>query len=353
MKYRLAFRSYRRPFGQPLQTHHGNWCVREGVLLRLEDEDGQVGFGEVAPLPWFGSEPLEQALNFCQHMVQEMAQGIPEETILSIPSTLPACRFGFESAIDNPKSKIQNPKSKISYSGLLPAGRAAVEQWRTLWAKGYRTFKWKIGVAPIQEELAWFKQLTHQLGQHAVRTGSSVRLRLDANGGLMVEDAEQWLENCDRAEVPIEFLEQPLPVEQFEAMVRLSEQYTTPLALDESVATLTQLQTCYERGWRGVFTIKPAIAGSPIRLRQLCQKDPLDIVFSSVFETSIGRRAILDLAADIQSTPWGAEVDISPDRTRQRPNRALGFGTQHWFCENDPLDDPDPERLWQALRFPP
>ena len=50
MSYRFEFRPYHRRFRQPVRTHHGDWQVREGLILKLTDEDGCSGFGEVAPL---------------------------------------------------------------------------------------------------------------------------------------------------------------------------------------------------------------------------------------------------------------------------------------------------------------
>lgn len=328
---KLEFRPYRRQFKQPLQTHHGEWHFREGIILRLVQETG-IGFGEVAPLSWFGSESFEQALGFCCQLPTE----ITADTIFSIPSTLPACQFGFESAWDraiSSQSKIpfgstqgeQHPKSKITLSGLLPTGKAALQAWSALWRQGYRTFKWKIGVASTQEEIKIFDQLIQALP-------AAAKLRLDANGGLSCQAATEWLQVCDS--VGIEFLEQPLPIDQFDAMLELNSRYTTPLALDESIATLNQLQECYRKGWRGIFVIKPAIAGSPAKLRQFCQTHTIDAVFSSVFETAIGRQAALQLAAELS-----------------RDNRAVGFGVHHWFGEDDRLDQPalDFEQLWNSL----
>jgi len=59
--------------------------------------------------------------------------------------------------------------------------------------------------------------------------------------GTPKQEANEWLRACDQ--VGVEFLEQPLPVAQFDAMLELSDRYSTQLALDESVATLDQLQT--------------------------------------------------------------------------------------------------------------
>jgi O-succinylbenzoate synthase len=342
--YRFEFHPYRRPFKHPLTTHHGVWDVREGIILRLKHETGRVGWGEIAPIPWFGSETIEQALDFCR----QLPPILTTETIFSIPPELPACQFGFESAwewregenisdvkmdvgtrgrgdaqkdfhgfavndssrVSNLNSKIQNLKPKITYSHLLPAGEAVLQSWQTPWTQGSRTFKWKIGVVAIEEELRIFNQLIESLPP-------SAQLRLDANGGLTQQQAHHWLKAADEVGM-VEFLEQPLPPEQFDVMLEMSHQYLTPLALDESVATLDQLEDCYQRGWWGIFVIKAAIAGSPRRLRHFCQNHKIDAVFSSVFESAIARKAVLQLAAELTS-----------------PSRAVGFGVHHWF-ENNP-----------------
>jgi O-succinylbenzoate synthase len=316
MLYQFDFRLYQRPFKRPLSTHHGNWTVREGIILRLIDEAGKMSWGEIAPIPWFGSETLEQALDFCQ----QLSQYITTDTIFSIPNQLPACQFGFESAwqMRNGESG-ESSQSQITYSYLLPTGEAALQAWQIPWQQGNRTYKWKIGVATIEEELNVFNQLIQSLP-------SSAQLRLDANGGLTEKDAHQWLKIADKTGM-VEFIEQPFPPEQLNLMLEMATQYSTPIALDESVATLNQLQDCYQKGWRGIFVIKAAIAGSPKCLRQFCQTHEIDAVFSSVFESAIARKAVLQLATELSN-----------------PNRAVGFGVNHWFNEND---ETWIEQLWQ------
>jgi o-succinylbenzoate synthase len=313
--YKFEFRPYQRRFLRSLTTNHGTWDIREGIILRLTDKSGKVGWGEIAPISWFGSETLEQALDFCRQLPEK----ITDEIIFSIPDELPACQFGFESAweMGSGRDNFITPNSSLFYSALLPAGEAALNQWETLWQKGYHTFKWKIGVYAIADELEIFESLIHTLP-------ASTKLRLDANGGLTYEEANLWLWNCDNlkanGEIPleIEFLEQPLPVEQFQGMLKLSLSYETAIALDESVATLGQLAACYQQGWRGIFVIKPGIVGSPSRLRKFCHQHQIDTVFSSVFETAIGRQASLQLAAELSQN-----------------NRAVGFGIDHFFEQEE------------------
>ncbi len=328
MRYQFKFRPYQRRFLRSLTTNHGKWDIREGIILRLNNESGKVGWGEIAPISWFGSETLEQALNFCRQLPGE----ITDEIIFSIPDELPACQFGFESAwewgsggageqgsrgAEEKNLNLSSALHSLPYSGLLPSGEAALNQWEKLWQQGYRTFKWKIAVDAIADELEIFESLIQTLP-------AFTKLRLDANGGLTYEEASLWLRTCDNLkanpELPleIEFIEQPLPVEQFQEMLELSTSYETAIALDESVATLGQLAACYQQGWRGIFVIKPGIVGSPSRLRKFCHQHQIDTVFSSVFETAIGRQAALQLAAELSQN-----------------NRAIGFGIDHFFEQEE------------------
>ena len=375
MPYKLEFRTYQRKFKRPLRTSHGVWDVREGIILRLTDENGQIGWGEIAPLSWFGSESFDQALDFCC----QLSAIISEETIFAISAELPACQFGFESALLNSRSPLTplnkggtinilkvplikgdlggsrlslkptfivgsvlschqlpepgSEKENNRYSGLLPAGETAVSVLQMLWKQGFRTFKWKIGVAAIEEELQVFQLLVKAMND--LVDGEKALLRLDANGGLNYSQAETWLQACDNVlEIPdflvnIEFLEQPLPITQFDEMLALSAVYKTPIALDESVANLDRIQECYNQGWRGIFVIKPAICGSPSQLREFCQTHNIDAVFSSVFETQIGRQAALNLATELSLN-----------------SRALGFGTDDWFDDNQ---DTWLKHLWQQM----
>lgn len=303
----LSWRPYRRPFRIPLNTHHGSWSMREGILLRLTRSTGAQSYGEIAPIPWFGSESLEQALEYCQ----SLPQSITSDHILQIPKALPATRFGFESTgldLITPPSPVQNPYP-IPICGLLPAGDLALVSWKTLWDQGYRHFKWKIGVSDIDRELQIFQDLLIDLPP-------SAQIRLDANGGLTLSEAHRWLEASDPSRV--EFIEQPLPPHSWPDLLDLHRcSDTIPIALDESVAVLDQVEACYHRGWRGIVVIKPGMMGSPTRFQTLTQQISLDWVFSSVFETPIGAYHVARL---IRSQPL--------------PVRPIGYGVDHYFPQD-------------------
>jgi len=315
----FTWRPYRRSFRHPLRTHHGLWHERQGILVRLEAPGGRVGFGEIAPLPWFGSETMEQAQDFCHRLGDRLTPS----TLLEIPNTHPACQFGLAIAWDTLQHPLQ-PAPLPPSATLLPTGSAALKAWKNPWMQRQRTFKWKIGVAPLADELSLVQQLLRLIPAEA-------RLRLDANGGLSIDQAERWLDCC-AAYPQVEYLEQPLPADQVEAMQALGDRFPTPLALDESVASLADLQRYYHQGWPGIFVVKPAIAGFPQDLQAFCHQHRPPVVLSSVFETAIAHHYIA-----LRLLP-----QLPP------PHRTPGLGTQSWFPD-DGFHSPDPATLWHRL----
>jgi o-succinylbenzoate synthase len=302
--YRFTYSLYQRPFRQPLHTSHGIWEIREGIIIHLTDDDGRSQAGEIAPIPWFGSESLAQAIEYCQ----QIDEYITSDRIKLIPDTLPTCQFGFGSAMAAFDDDRSIDRSNLEISALLPTGAAAIDAWQASFTKGFRTFKWKIGVAPIVQELAIWQDLLAALPM-------DTKLRLDANGGLTYPAAAQWLKICSQ-EPRIEFIEQPLPPDSIAETIALANIYHTPIALDESVATFDKLQSTYNQGWRGIYVIKPGISGFPWRLCAFITQHQLDVVFSSGLETSIGRNTAFKLAAGLKLT------------------RAMGFGIDDWFADD-------------------
>jgi O-succinylbenzoate synthase len=324
MQYKFSYLSYKREFKQPLKTSHGIWEFREGIIIKLEDNLGNFGLGEIAPLPWFGSETLEQALEFCQ----QLNGVVGDRTIKTISDHLPCCQFAFSSALSQFFSssfpQVNQKNQEIKYCYLLPPKENCLQvNFQSL---NYDTFKWKIGVNSVSKEIKFLEKLLELLPKNA-------KLRLDANGGLDIKQAKEWLNFADnliplnsslKRENIIEFIEQPLKPKYFEEMLELSQQYKTNLALDESVANLTQLKDCYQKGWREIFVIKVGIIGSIFHLREFLLQNKLDLVFSSVLETKIGAKIALNIAEEFSQ-------------------RAAGFGINHWFKEDfNCLDN-----LWQ------
>ena len=350
----IAFHPYRRQFVWPLHTAHGPWCDRQGLIVQLQasSDSGLLDtrYGEIAPISWFGTETLEEAIAFLTQLQIDGAKltladlsAIVERSAAHYSAT----HFGLGMAIAQLQGRFPtsiSPAETAEICALLPTGREAFEAWPQLWKQGHRTFKWKLGVGEFVQELLDLEALRRSLPPQA-------KLRLDANGGFNLAEAQQCLSRCDELAaqgLPIEFLEQPLPPQKFANLLQLSQAYQTPLALDESVTGLEQLMDCHRRGWRGIFVVKGVIAGDPLALINYCHQHQLKVVFSSVFETGLARQAVFAMAEMLQAK--------ATHPTNQTSSYAMGFGVGQWL-KADGLDGPNEstdlqlmgEDLWQQL----
>ncbi|MFN9175971.1 MAG: o-succinylbenzoate synthase [Synechocystis sp.] len=282
--YQVQFQPYQFPLPFPLVTAHGHWTHRQGIIIQLINERGQTSSGEVAPLPWFGTETLAQATEFCQ----QLNGWITPDQIQSIGERLPCCQFAFGSAEWGFSDQTNQPQ--MNYCQLLPTGKAALDYLEKVSSLSCQTVKWKIGVQDFPTEQAWFLQLLAKLPP-------KTRLRLDANGGLNLTEAKQWLALLDRQRqdpkttIQIEYLEQPLPPHQLSDLFSLAHTFLTAhrvadlceIAIDESVANFAQLQVLYDQQWPGIYILKAAIMGDPRRLHHWLTNHSNKAIFSSVF----------------------------------------------------------------------
>ncbi len=279
----LEFRPYRRRFIPPLVTARGVWAEREGFLLRLETEDGCAGFGEVAPLPGFGTETQAEA----EACLRDWRAAPGKATTAVAP---PCCAFALSSAQRQAETN-PGPRREHRVAGLLPAGRAAVPRLRELTAAGFRVFKWKIGVQPGAEERALFPELAAALPEGG-------KLRLDANGALDETELMLWLDLPGVRQGIVEFFEQPFPPGAEEVLREFAEASPVPLALDESLHRPGGLRWLEEGTWPGPVVLKPVLLGDIDFLLGRLRMRTGPVVFSSAFETDVGLAAVLALLED-------------------------------------------------------
>ncbi len=338
MPLRLLYRRYQLPFRAAVRTAHGVWAERTGLIVRLENDRGRMGYGEVAPIPWFGTETVEEA----EAALKVLGEWVTPEQLAAVPAELGCLRFalaGSLTALGEDERRVRDNPPCLPVVALLSAGRAALSQIAPKAELGFRTFKWKVGVGDIADELALLDDVIGELPPGA-------KLRLDANGAWDRRQAERWLERA--AEMPVEFIEQPVAPDARGAddvLRGLAGDFPTPIALDESLVGARDVERWLAAGWTGIFVIKLALLGDPMPVMARLAAAKADVVFSSALETAVGAKAALRLAFGWAGKP-----------------RALGFGVWPLF-NNGVFDGPfgaafirfddverlKPEAVWNAL----
>ena len=320
MTLRLQRHPFRFALLQPLRTAAGELRERCGWLLRLEDDQGAVGWGEVAPLQ-------QQQFTVCEQALAALPDELPQAQLEAVLREAPGpVGFGLGAALAelqgvvgaaSPQGWLKAPAPAL----LLPAAEAMPAALEAAAASmgGLEscTFKWKVATAPDGLE----RQLLEQLLQ---RLPPTARLRLDANGGWDRSNADRWVRALE-GEPRLDWLEQPLATDDLQGHLELAERL--PVALDESLLAHPAWRQC----WPGWQVRRPLLEGDPRALLARLRAGEPRLMLSTAFETGIGMRWLALLAALQMQGPTPTAPGLAPG-----------------WCPEGPLFSADPQEVWDA-----
>ncbi len=306
---------------QVVTTTNGSIDKKQGWLLNITDQLGNQGWGEVSPFE-------KPQLKKCEEILETINRNISRKELEAGTQIWPAAlAFGIGAALAEldgvigSKSQtgwLKAPSSTI----LLPHNDALLDTVESLVEKHLPnkvplTVKWKIAINSQEKEEGQLHQILNLLPPNGA-------LRLDANTGLTRGKAKRWAKYFHQ-DPRLEWLEQPLPIEDFEGLLALSKEI--PIALDESLIANPRLR----RTWKSWQVRRPLIEGDPrILLDELNQRVGKRVV-STAFETGIGRRWIEHLSALQQQGPTPTAPGLAPG-----------------YCPDSPLFAKDPLVVWEA-----
>jgi L-Ala-D/L-Glu epimerase len=267
------------PFREPFVTANGVMSARELIVLRLEGGDGTVGWGEAAPFEPYDGVPLERAIAALSGGGgRRPPQARAAEEI---------ARLDLE-ARQEERPLVEPAKDALAVNMTLPAGppEEVAARAREGLRMGYACFKVKAGLPDDPERVAAVREAV----------GPWPALRVDANRAWSVEHAVA----CIRAieDHDLELVEQPCRTLRELAEVR--QRVSTPIAADESVASMRDLRRAIELEACDIVNLKLAGCGGFQATREalrLARESGLDAFLSSTFDGPWGIAAALQLAA--------------------------------------------------------
>jgi o-succinylbenzoate synthase len=302
---RLLIRRYELPLRRPWQTARGLLISRQGFIVVLEHA-GDQGVGDCAPLPTAGTESMRKALARLHQWQRRLERGRwDSERILAVlsgewRSEAPAA----DTAVEAAALDLSARRRALPLRSLL-AGQAREQVHANLMlgslaslsagvlddavAGGWRCLKLKVGIAPVEDEIARLLAVVPRLPRDA-------RIRLDANGAWSLPCAERFVGAC--ADLPIDALEEPMSRPVDAALASLQSTATFPLALDESLAGRWPIDPAQLPVRR--LVLKPGVVGGlrpTLTLARAALVSGRQVVLTSLIESAVGLWATVQLAA--------------------------------------------------------
>ncbi len=278
---------------------------RKVWFLKLTDDRGVFGIGEVAPIDGLSPENPNDAFEFLKTLKNNLKNDqLPtsEEEVYTtvanhVPDDYPSIRFGLEIAmLDMLNGGIKHifssdlSKIQIPINGLIWMGDEDFiqEQIKEKLDAGFSCIKFKIGAMDFDTELKIIKCLR--------KVSDDLVIRLDANGAFQTNEVLFKLKELSKFN--IHSIEQPIMPFQPEAMEIICGKSEVPIALDEELIRvesskdrLNLLQDLKPQ----YLVLKPALHGAFSSVAEwidLAQMHGIGWWITSYLESNIGLNAI-------------------------------------------------------------
>jgi muconate cycloisomerase len=309
------------PLAKPMKMAGVTIAHAHNLLVRIEAADGTVGWGEAASAPTMTGDTLG---GLTAAVRDHLAPMLIERDAWMRPALGRALRHaltgntGAHAAVEMALVDLAGQAAGLPAIDLLGGaerdgvapmwllGNATPEQdiaeARAKEQQGFHFFKLKIGVKPLETEIA---------GTLAVRAalGPGVPLCADANCGLTLAAARRYIEGT--REAGLLFVEQPLGHTDLAGLTALTRAAAVPIGADEGIHGLPDIEAHARCGAGGVSLklIKLGGLGAAIEAGRLCERLGLSVnIAAKIAESSIGAAAAMHLACAVPRTDWGVSL---------------------------------------------
>lgn len=284
LKYQICSSEFNRPvITQKLITNH-----KSCIFVKIETQEGKNSIGECSPLPNFSIDTIPQAENEIKALQEKIGSGliVDMEAYLKGITHIPSLRFSLEQAIHKPDTD-NSMRIPVNEMIGISSVNKTLERINSAVDKGILTIKLKLDANSFLNEIERIKVIRNDFPQ--------INIRLDLNGLWSFRQAQKYIPLL--SEFGIEYVEQP--VADIDDLIELSKLSNIQIAADESVKTYDDAVKFLDDSEIKHLVIKPMTIGFRESLKIIEHANEIKkfVIVSSLFETNIGRNALLYLAS--------------------------------------------------------
>lgn len=350
---RITIREIGLRLKEPFRISSGVTQDRRVLLVRVEDRDGAVGWGEspAGEFPHYSSETVDTAWVAIQQWIAPLVLGKTFPNPASLADTLATEIRGHRMAkagVEMATCEMLARKEGRSLSKFLGGTRATIETGISI---GIQVSPQRLADKALEARDAGYKRVKakikpqadeHYLAMVREAIGSEVPVMADANSAYSLDDLD-LLKRLDAFDLMM--IEQPLPWDDLIRHAELQRHLSTPVCLDESIVSLDRAEDMVHLHSGRIINIKPARVGGfteAIRIHDLAARHDIPVWCGGLLESGVGRAHNVALASlpnfslpgDLSPSAryWDRDI-VVPEWTMDRgtitvPTDSPGMGVQ-------------------------
>jgi muconate cycloisomerase len=309
------------PLKKPVRMAAETVAHARNILVRIEAADGPVGWGEAASAPTMtGDTPGGLTAAVRDHLAPLLV-GADAWMRPALTKRLRAAlhgNTGAHSAVEMALLDLAGHASGLPLIDLM--GGALRREVAPMWLvgnatpdedvaeakakarEGIRFFKLKVGVKPLDTEIATALAVREALGP-------DLPICADANCGFSCYAARRYLEATRDADIL--FLEQPFEDGDLKSIAALARTSAIPIGADEGIHSLHDIEAHAAAGAGGISLklIKLGGFAAALSAGALCRRLGLAVnVAAKIAESSLGTAATVHLACAVDNIDWGVSL---------------------------------------------
>jgi muconate cycloisomerase len=321
------------PLTKPVKMAAETVTHARNVIVRVEAQDGTVGWGEAASAPTMTGDTIAGLVAAVREHLAPLLIGEDAWMRPALMKRLKVALYGntgAHSAVEMALLDLAGRSAGLPVIDLI--GGAMRREVAPMWLvgnatpeqdvaeaqarrnAGIRFFKLKVGVKPLATEIATAIAVRKALGP-------DLPVCADANCGFSHDAARRYL--AATREAALLFLEQPFDSTDMKGLAALAR--TAPIAIgaDEGIHSLHDIEAHAEAGAGGVSLklIKLGGFGAALAAGALCKRLGLAVnIAAKMSESSLASAATVHLACAVENIDWGVSLThfyLAEDIVRQ------------------------------------
>ncbi len=312
------------PMKKPVQMAGETVTRADNVLVRIESDDGVVGWGEAASAPTMTGETVASMMAAVELLTPGLLKRSADD-FAGAAAAMAARLYGnsgAKAAIEialhdlvgrasgRPVYSLFGARQRSRMPVLAVIGSldpaADMREARERFAAGYRAFKIKVGLRSASADAERTRAICAALKDMA----EPCLISADANQGFGVDDAVLYVRAL--GDCGLDFFEQPVEAHDLDGMARVAAASRVPIGADEGLHSPDDIVRHHERKAARGGSLKAIKLGGLAALfeaSRLCDRLGMKVNIScKTGESSVASAAAAHVAAAVPALDWGLTV---------------------------------------------